>query len=97
VAPFGTGNEEPVLVLPDVRVVRSDRLGNDGNTLRAFVEGEGGGRLKVLLFRAGEGRLAQALGARGERLHLAGHLRAESWNGAVTVSLCLADAATAQA
>jgi single-stranded-DNA-specific exonuclease len=93
-APFGTGNEEPVIVVPDARVVRSDRLGNDGNTLRAMVEGEGGGpRLKTMLFRAGDGPLAHALTDRlGGRLHLAGHLRAESWQGVESVSLCLVDA-----
>jgi single-stranded-DNA-specific exonuclease len=93
-APFGTGNEEPVIVVPDVRVLKTDRLGNDGNTLRAYVEGEGGGtRLKAMLFRAGDGPVAQALSDRlGGRLHLAGHLRAESWNGIDSVSLCVIDA-----
>ncbi len=92
-APFGTGNEEPVVVVPDVRVTKADRLGNDGNTLRAFVEGEGGGRLKTMLFRAGDGPVARALEDRqGGRLTLAGHLRAESWNGNESVSLCVVDA-----
>ena len=93
-APFGTGNEEPVLVVPDVRVTRADRLGNDGNTVRAYVQSEGDGRrLKALLFRAGEGKLGQALQDRSARLHLAGHLRAESWNGTVSASFCVVDAA----
>jgi single-stranded-DNA-specific exonuclease len=96
-APFGTANEEPVLAVPDVRVVKCDRLGNDGNTLRAFVEAEGGGkRLKTLLFRAGDGPLARALEDRGARLHLAGHVRAESFNGTTSVGLCIVDAAMAQ-
>jgi single-stranded-DNA-specific exonuclease len=95
-APFGTGHEEPVIVIPDVRVTKTDRLGNDGNTLRAYVEGHGGPRLKCMLFRAGEGPLAQALTDRlGGRLHLAGHLRAEHWNGTDSVSLCVVDAARA--
>ncbi len=95
-APFGTGNEEPVVVVPDVRVVRAERLGNDGNTLRAYVQAEGDTRrLKVLLFKAGDGSVAQALQDRGARLHLAGHLRAEIWNGAVTAGLCLVDGAKA--
>ncbi len=82
-APFGPGNAEPVLVLPRARVMRADRVGREANTVRAFVEGEGGaGRLKAMLFRAQEGPLAQALLARGGApLHLAGHLRAEEWNG----------------
>ncbi len=93
-APFGTGNEEPVIVVPDVRVTRADRLGNDGNTVRAYVQSEGDGRrLKALLFRAGDGKLGQALQDRSARLHLAGHLRAESWNGTVSASFCVVDAA----
>ena len=96
-APFGTANEEPMIAIPSVRVLKCDRLGNDGTTLRAFAESEGGGpRLKVLLFRAADAPLGQALLDRsGTRLHLAGHLRAESWNGSTTVSFCLMDAALA--
>ena len=59
-APFGAGNEEPVLVLQRARVVRADRVGREGGSIRAFVEGEGGGpRLKAMLFRAREGALAR--------------------------------------
>jgi single-stranded-DNA-specific exonuclease len=96
-APFGAANEEPVIAVPDVRVVKCDRLGNDGNTLRAFVQSEGDGRrLKTLLFRAGDGALGHALEASGTRLHLAGHLRAETWNGSTSVSYFIVDAAPAQ-
>ncbi len=96
-APFGNGNEEPVFVLPRARVVRADRLGREGSTIRAIVEGEGGGaRLKALLFRAGESDLARALLERpGTALHLAGHLRAESWNGTESAGFMLCDAAPA--
>jgi single-stranded-DNA-specific exonuclease len=96
-APFGTANEEPVIAVPDVRVVKCDRLGNDGNTLRAFVQSEGGGpRLKTLLFRAGDGAIGRALeGRSGTRLHLAGHVRAETWNGNTSVGFCIENAALA--
>jgi single-stranded-DNA-specific exonuclease len=94
-APFGNGNEEPVFVLPRARVVRTDRIGKDGTTLRAMVEGEGGGRLKAMAFRAADGALGQALEARGGPLHLAGQLRAEEWNGTTTACFVLNDAATA--
>ena len=61
-APFGAGNEEPILVLQRARVVRADRVGREGTAIRAFVEGEGGGpRLKAMLFRARDGALAEAL------------------------------------
>ncbi len=95
-SPFGNGNEEPVFVLPRAQVVRSDRIGKEGGTVRAYVQGEGGGpRLKTLLFRAREGALADALLQPGAPLHLAGHLRAEEWNGAVTAGFFIADAARA--
>jgi single-stranded-DNA-specific exonuclease len=97
-APFGAGNEEPTLVLHRARVVRADRVGREAGSIRAFVEGEGGGpRLKAMMFRAREGALADALLARAEGvpLHLAGHLRAEEWNGSVSPCLVISDAAVA--
>lgn len=93
--PFGNGNEEPLFVLPRARVVRSERIGKDGGTIRAMLEGEGGGRLKALLFRAKEGPLAAALDRPGAPLHLAGHLRAESWQGRVSAGFFITDAAPA--
>ena len=94
-APFGAGNEEPMFALPNVRVLRADRIGKEGNTLRVMIEGEGGGaRLKALLFRAGDSPVARALEARdGARLHLAGQLRAEAWNGQVAAGFFISDAA----
>ena len=93
--PYGHGNAEPVFAIPRARVVRSDRIGKDGNTVRAHIEGEGGGvRLKAMLFRAGDGPLAAALLDRtGPPLHLAGHVRAEEWNGSVTPTFFVSDAA----
>jgi single-stranded-DNA-specific exonuclease len=96
-APFGAGNEEPVLVLQRARVLRADRVGRDGTAVRAFIEGEGGaGRLKAMLFRAREGALTDMLcGASGLAIHLAGHLRAEAWNGVVSPCFVIADGAAA--
>ena len=94
--PFGNGNDEPLFVLPRARVMKADRIGKDGNTIRVLVEGEGGGRLKALLFRAKDGPLAEALGrVGGAPLHLAGHLRAEFWQGRVSAGFFIADAAPA--
>ncbi len=94
-APFGAGNEEPVIALQQARVVRADWIGRDGATLRAFVEGEGGGRMKAMAFRAADTPLGQALATPGTPLHLAGHLRAEAWNGIVTACFVVSDAAVA--
>lgn len=94
-APFGNGNEEPVFAIPHARVVRADRIGRDGRTLRMIVEGEDGGRLKVMAFRSADQPLGQALEARGGPLHLAGYLRAEEWNGSTTACFVVSDAAAA--
>lgn len=96
-APFGNGNDEPIFVLQRARVLRADRVGKDGNTIRTIVEGEGGGpRLKAMLFRAREGALTDALLARGgPALHLAGQLRAEEWNGNTSAGFIISDAAPA--
>lgn len=95
-APFGPGNEEPIFAIQRARVVKADRVGKDGSTVRAIVEGEGGGRLKTICFRAKEGPLAQALLAPDRvPLHLCGHLRAEQWNGETAASLQVVDAAPA--
>ena len=82
-------------MLTRVRAVHAERIGAEGKTLRVFLEGEGGGpRLKAVMFRAGEQPLVQALMARdGLPLNVAGHLRAEAWNGRVTASFIIVDAA----
>ena len=94
-APFGAGNEEPVFVLHRAHVLRADRVGREGTTIRSFIEGEGGGpRLKAMLFRARDGALADWLLARsGVPVHLAGQLRLEEWNGTAGVGFAIVDAA----
>lgn len=96
IGPFGAGNEEPVFVIPRARIVKSDRIGRTETTIRAYVEGEAGGRLKTMLFRAKDDALAKTLlTAGGAPLHLAGHLRADRWNGRTSISFIVVDAAPA--
>jgi single-stranded-DNA-specific exonuclease len=95
-APFGTANEEPLFAVPRALVVRADRIGREATTLRLTLEGEGGGpRLKAMLFRGADSELGLAMAARGAPVHLAGHLRAEEWNGSVTACFVVSDAAAA--
>jgi single-stranded-DNA-specific exonuclease len=96
-APFGAGNDEPVLVLQRARVIRADRVGREASSIRVFLEGEGGGpRLKGMLFRARDNALSQALLSRDRvPLHLAGWLRVEAWNGAENPGFIITDAALA--
>lgn len=92
--PFGSGNAEPVLVASDVRVAFADIVGQGHVRLR--VQGGDGAGLSAIAFRAAETPLGRALlGARGERIHAAGFLRARRWNGRVETQLQLEDAAVA--
>jgi single-stranded-DNA-specific exonuclease len=93
-SPFGAGNDEPAFGIARARVVKAGRVGKEGATIRAFLEGEDGGRLKAICFRAKEGPLAEALLAQGGApLMLAGHLRAETWNDQTSAGFFVTDAA----
>ncbi|HTH98487.1 MAG TPA: single-stranded-DNA-specific exonuclease RecJ [Stellaceae bacterium] len=92
--PFGSGNSEPRFVLPRLKVLRADVVGQ--NHVRCIL-GSGLGsteRLKAIAFRALETPLGQALlRSDGALLHVAGHLRADSWQGRDGVQLFIEDAA----
>ncbi len=93
--PYGTGNAEPRFALTDARVVRADVVG--ANHVRCILQGNDGGRLKAIAFRALDGDLGQALlTGRGMPFHIAGVLRIDRWNGAEGVQLLIDDAAPAR-
>src|SRR5216684_5344329 len=57
-------------------------------------DGAGGGRLKAIAFRCLEGELGPALlHGQGSAFHLAGHLRADNWQGRSGIQLMIDDAA----
>ena len=92
-APFGAGNPEPRFVLSGVRVAVADIVG--ANHVRCVVEGSDGARVKAVAFRAAETELGRALrgGRNGPPLHIAGHLRLDSWQGQERVQMTIEDAA----
>jgi single-stranded-DNA-specific exonuclease len=90
--PFGAGNAEPLLVVPNARVVFADVVGEAHVRLR--LEGAAGGRLEAIAFRAATTALGEGLlRARGRMIHAAGFLRADSWNGTRRVQFQVQDAA----
>jgi single-stranded-DNA-specific exonuclease len=94
--PFGAGNPEPLIGLPDVRVAFADVVG--GAHVKLRLAGGGGAMLDAIAFRAvgtplGEGLLA----SRGKPIHVAGRLRQDDWNGRIRVQLEIEDAAAATA
>ncbi|MBI3707630.1 MAG: single-stranded-DNA-specific exonuclease RecJ [Proteobacteria bacterium] len=94
VGPYGAGNSEPRFAVPSSLVVKADIVGE--RHVRCFLGDQRGGRLAAIAFRTVGTPLGAALLDRsGASLHLAGHLRAEEWNGRTRVQLMIEDAAPA--
>ncbi len=96
-APFGPGNEEPLLAIRDVRCVKADRIGQDGNTLRVILQdADGYSRIKGLVFRVGDKHFTDLLEDRNRPLlHVAGQLRLETWQERENLTFFIFDAARA--
>jgi len=93
--PFGTGNAEPRFALANQRIARADVVG--GQHVRCILaDGGGSARLKAIAFRCLDSELGPALlQGQGQGFHLAGHLRADQWQGREEVQLIIEDAAPA--
>jgi len=92
-APFGAGNPEPRFVLPGVRVVHTEAVGN-GHLRCTLADPLDTARLRAIAFRAAGTPLGQFLaGTRGAAVHVAGHLRRDTWRGGEAVQLLIDDAA----
>ncbi len=91
--PYGSGNPEPVFVLPAHRIVRAVVVGNGHVRVRA-VAGDGTG-IDAIAFRAADSALGPALQkAVGSAAHLAGTLSLDHWGGNERVQMRLLDMAT---
>jgi len=98
--PFGTGNSEPRFVIPNLRVLKADVVGQD-HVRCIFGDGGGNTRLKGIAFRVLGSPRHQEMGkallsSQGAGFHLAGHLRADTWQGRTDVQLMIDDAAVAR-
>ncbi len=93
--PFGAGSPEPVVALPNHRVVDHGVMG-DGH-LRATLAARDGSRIRAVAFRAADTPLGQGLAAaRGQLVHAAGTLTVNRWGGGQgRAELRLIDAAPA--
>ena len=93
--PFGTGNAEPRFALANQRILRADIVG--GQHVRCILgDGAGSARIKAIAFRCLESELGPALlHGQGSGFHVAGHLRADNWQGRDEAQLILDDAARA--
>ena len=94
VAPFGAGNDEPRFVVVDALIVKVDIVGT--GHVRCILSGRSGGRLKAISFNSADSDLGHLLlTSQGRRLHLAGCIRADTWQGRTEAQLVIDDAAVA--
>jgi single-stranded-DNA-specific exonuclease len=92
--PFGSGNPEPIIVVPGHRLEQVSEIG--AGHLRFRLAGDEGGALEALAFGVLGRPLGEAiLAARGERAHVAGHLTLDRWGGGERVRLRVLDIAHA--
>ncbi len=90
--PFGQGNAQPRFAFPAHRIKFAKIVGDAH--VRVVLEGGDGGRLEAIAFRAAGQPLGDLLmGAGGMPLHVAGHLRRDSWGGREKIELQIDDAA----
>ena len=99
-APFGSANPEPRFAFPMVQAAYVEAVGTGHLRLRvtdALSSGGGGASLNAIAFRAADTPLGRLLiDAKGRTLHIAGHLRRDSWRGGDAVQLVVDDAAPAE-
>jgi single-stranded-DNA-specific exonuclease len=94
--PYGPGHPEPRFAFPAHRLARV-RMINDKHVRCSLVAADGS-RIEACAFRVGETPLGTLLlKAEGLPLHVAGHLRRDTWNGRDGVELVIEDAAAADA
>src|SRR5882672_1888828 len=94
--PYGAGNPEPIFLMPDMLVVYGGIVG--ANHVRLRLVGRDGQGIGAIAFRAGGTPLGDALlKARSSRIHVAGKLKQDDYDGTAKAQLHLEDAAPAEA
>ncbi|HYK80587.1 MAG TPA: single-stranded-DNA-specific exonuclease RecJ [Micropepsaceae bacterium] len=94
--PYGAGNPEPLFLMPDMLVVYVGIVG--ANHVRLRLVGRDGQGIGAIAFRTAGTPLGDALlKARSSRIHVAGKLKQDDYDGTAKVQLHLEDAAPALA
>jgi single-stranded-DNA-specific exonuclease len=92
--PFGAGNPQPVFAFPAHQVKYVEVVGAGGHVRFTLNSGDGG-RIKAIAFRAAASPLGQALlaGGNDQKLHIAGSLTLDHYQGRAEAQLRVTDAA----
>ncbi len=92
--PFGAAMPAPRFAFPDMRIQSIRRIGE--THLRARISDGQGATLEAIAFGAFDSELGPLMAAmQGQRLHLAGRIEVNHWQGRQTLQLRLEDAARA--
>src|SRR5271169_5351649 len=92
-APFGAANPEPRFVFPALCVLHTEIVGDD-HLRCTLADAFDDARLPAIAFRVAETPLGHFLAeTRGAAIHVAGHLRRDTWRGGDAVQLVIHDAA----
>lgn len=92
VGPFGAGNPSPHFAIPEVDLLKADRVGE--NHLRCIFKSKDGSSIKAMAFRQADEPLGHLLQTGiGRRFHIAGKLKKDTWAGGGKVEITLDDVA----
>jgi single-stranded-DNA-specific exonuclease len=93
--PFGAGNSEPILAFPAHTIAYAEDRGQSHIQVR--IKAGEGTPLPAIAFRAAGEKLGDALlAARGRRMHVAGTLTLDRWQGTERAQLRIIDIAPAE-
>ncbi len=92
VGPFGAGNPGPRFVIPEVDLIKTDRVGQ--NHLRCIFKSRDGTSIKAMAFRMADEPMGDLLqtGA-GRRFNIAGKLKKDTWGATPKAEFMLDDVA----
>jgi len=94
-APFGAANAEPRFAFPSLRIARAEPVGSAHLRL-VLTDPLETGRVDAIAFRVAGTLLGEFLiASRGRAIHVAGHLRRDTYRGGDAVQLVIDDAAAA--
>jgi single-stranded-DNA-specific exonuclease len=90
-APFGSGNPEPLFAIADVRIERPMAL--RGGHVRCTLVDRTGGKLKAVAWRVEDSEMGRRLLQEGGGIHVAGRLKPDDWQGREGVQFEIEDVA----
>tara|TARA_Y100000590_G_scaffold106048_1_gene120765 strand:- start:2066 stop:3814 length:1749 start_codon:yes stop_codon:yes gene_type:complete len=91
-APFGSGNSEPKFAIENLKVIKSDLVGN--YHIKSILSGKDGSVIKSIAFNAKDGPLEAFLNKKNKKLfNIAGKMTSNEWKGKKNIEFIIEDIA----